>query len=390
MWTIGVSVDTSIERVGSIPLDPALEIHEFDEHTGYVVDAEKANQHGLKLAGDGHTILVPQPSSDTYDPLNWGSFKKHFILLVVSMCAFLPEAASTTGAVGVLPQAAIWRLSENEINHATSGNVFMIGAGGLFAVTLSAYFDRLPVLFWSLFFTLLSIIWCAVATSFDSYMAGRILNGFFAVGGEAGATMWINDMFFFHDKVRKVRIYVCFILNAVFIGPLLSAFMLTTQSWRTTFWRETGEVALCFCLVLLFFDESYYDRRLRPDQQPQRKTRLHRLVGVQQFQSRHTRNTLKEAIMRPIKAATKLTVLISFLYTFCTFAWFVGISVTRSIFLTPLYHFGLLQIGYMFFLPILGNTLGYVLGVFLHDWVAKAYIKRHQGRFEPEALLWSI
>jgi hypothetical protein len=97
--------DSNVEHIASISLNLTADNHEVYEHTGYIIDAEKANLHGLKLASDGHTILVPQPGSDPLDPLNWGSFKKHFILLVVSMCAFLPEAASTTGAIDVLPQA---------------------------------------------------------------------------------------------------------------------------------------------------------------------------------------------------------------------------------------------------------------------------------------------
>lgn len=93
-----------------------------------------------------------------------------------------------------------WQLSPNYINHATSGNVFMLGVGGLFVVTSSSYIGRLPVLFWLLLFTILTVLWCAVATSFESYMAARILNGLVASVGEAGAIMWINDMFFFHER----------------------------------------------------------------------------------------------------------------------------------------------------------------------------------------------
>ena len=73
-----------------------------------------------------------------------------------------------------------WGKSQNTIQHNLVGNLFCLAAGALFAVFLSAYFGRLPVL---LFFTSMALgtsAWCGAATSFSSYLAARILNGFFS------------------------------------------------------------------------------------------------------------------------------------------------------------------------------------------------------------------
>ena len=82
------------------------DIHEHGESEGYVVDAGGETRVDLKLARDGHTILIPQPSDDPLDPLNWSQFKKNLILLIISATAFLPDYGSATGAVTLLPQAA--------------------------------------------------------------------------------------------------------------------------------------------------------------------------------------------------------------------------------------------------------------------------------------------
>jgi len=71
-------------------------------------------------------------------------------------------------------------LSEDTVNHSQVGNVFMLGAGGVVVVALSAFFGRLPVLFWFIVLALATAAWCAGATSFQSFMAARILNGFFS------------------------------------------------------------------------------------------------------------------------------------------------------------------------------------------------------------------
>ena len=75
---------------------------------------------------------------------------------------------------------SIWGMSEDEVNHSQVGNVFMLGAGGVIAVALSAYFGRYPVLFWFITLALATSAWCAGATTFQSFMAARILNGFFS------------------------------------------------------------------------------------------------------------------------------------------------------------------------------------------------------------------
>lgn len=82
------------------------DIHEHDEKEGYVVDSADDSYRNLKLAPDGHTILIPQPSDSPHDPLNWSHLKKHVILFIISAAAFLPDYGSATGAVTLLPQAA--------------------------------------------------------------------------------------------------------------------------------------------------------------------------------------------------------------------------------------------------------------------------------------------
>jgi hypothetical protein len=72
---------------------------------GYVADTLDERFVNVKTAKDGHTILIPQPSDDPNDPLNWSSARKHVILFIMSIAAFLPDYGSATGAVTLIPQA---------------------------------------------------------------------------------------------------------------------------------------------------------------------------------------------------------------------------------------------------------------------------------------------
>jgi hypothetical protein len=84
-------------------------LHEYREDEGYIIDVEsgeEAEERRYKTAHDGHTRLIPQPSDDPRDPLNWSWGKKHLILIVVACAALLPDYGSATGAVTLIPQAA--------------------------------------------------------------------------------------------------------------------------------------------------------------------------------------------------------------------------------------------------------------------------------------------
>lgn len=81
------------------------DLAEFKESEGYVATVDTEHRGNLKTAKDGHTILIPQPSEDPNDPLNWSPVKKHAILFIISFAAFLPDYGSATGAVTLIPQA---------------------------------------------------------------------------------------------------------------------------------------------------------------------------------------------------------------------------------------------------------------------------------------------
>ncbi|GAD95174.1 major Facilitator Superfamily protein [Paecilomyces variotii No. 5] len=373
-----------------------VDLDRLGEKEGYVLDATTfRTEHGgpeapLKLAPDGKTVLIPQPSDDPNDTLNWSRARKHLVLFIISAVAFLPDYGSATGAVTLIPQAEIWHMSQDTVNHSQVGNVFMLGAGGLLVTILSAYFGRLPVLFWFLVFAVWTAAWCAGAHGFSDFMAARILNGFFSTVAQGGGLMFIKDMFFFHEQARKINIWASFIVLSPYFGPLFAAFIISTQSWRIPFVVYTLETFLCLALVVLFVDETYYNRSIPQSAQPPRKSRFMRLIGLEQWKSRSQRSSLKEAIMRPVKVVLKPTVAISVFYYLCTFAWVVGINTTLAMFVTPLYNFGPLQIGYFYFTPIIAAILGEIAGHWLHDWLANMYARRHHGHVDPEARLLAI
>lgn len=97
--------DQSMTETVMSASDSEANVTEFRASEGYVPGIDTEHRGNLKTAGDGHTILIPQPSEDPLDPLNWSPFKKHVILFIISFAAFLPDYGSATGAVTLIPQS---------------------------------------------------------------------------------------------------------------------------------------------------------------------------------------------------------------------------------------------------------------------------------------------
>ena len=243
---------------------------------------------------------------------------------MVSATAFLPDFGSSIGAVTLIPQATQWGLTQDGVLRSQVGNLFMIGAGGVVVVTLMAFFGRLPILFWFTVFALWTAAFSAGAETFNEYMTARVLNGFFSTVAQGGGLYFINDIFFAHEHARKINIWSFFIILSPYLGPLITAFIISKYAWPWAFWLLTLMTGLCLIAIATLAQETYYDRSIGLAQQPQPKSRLYRLVGVEQFRTRHLRNSFAEAVMRSVKAISRPTVFISTVYYLLIFAWVVG------------------------------------------------------------------
>ncbi|KAJ5218496.1 uncharacterized protein N7498_000595 [Penicillium cinerascens] len=366
------------------------ELEAAGEREGYVLnDASLAHERGLKTTADGQTILIPQPSDSPNDPLNWSWFRKHLILIIISCTALLPDYGSATGAVTLLAQGAEWHMDPNVVNHSQVGNVFMLGVGGPIIVAFAAYFGRYPVLFWFIVLAVATAIWCAAAQSFESFMAARILNGLFSTVAQGGGLMYIKDMFFFHEHARKINIWSGFIIVSPYLGPLLAAFIVSTQIWQWAFGVYAIETGLCLIAIILFVDETYYDRKTGQPELYPNAPRWQRMLGIQQRRTNYMRNSVKDAVMRPLVIICKPVVILACIYYMLSFAWVVGINTTLAILLGPIYGFQAKQIGFFYFTPVIAAILGEITGHWLHDLIAKVSAKRNGGRLEPEARLWA-
>ncbi|KAL5335037.1 major facilitator superfamily domain-containing protein [Aspergillus crustosus] len=321
----------------------------------------------LRTAADGSTILIPQPSDSPDDPLNWSAFKKNAVLGMVIACSFLPDYGSVTGAVASNLQAKEYGNTADTVNHSQSGNQFMVGVGGTVAVMLSSYFGRLPVLLWFMVGAIATAVAGACSHGFMGYFVPRVMNGFFA-----GAAQ--GDLFFHHEQARKINLWQSCVILSPFMGPLLASFMTIRLSWRWPFHVYSILTGVALMSVMVFGQETYYNRQRVQPQLVIPRSRWLELVGIDQWRTRRLGNTLPQAIFRSVQILKKPVVVLVRIYYICVFAWLVAINATLPIFLNELYGFESKQIAYL-------------CGHWLHDFLAHVHTKRHSGQFTPESRL---
>jgi hypothetical protein len=109
-------------------------VHSELEEGQYKVTQSGHNHHGsdsesdtsnLKTAGDGQTVLIPQPSDDPDDPLNWSWGKKHAVFLSLLPGCLLTDFVITWGTTMFELQAMDWKMTVPNVAHSISGAIFM-------------------------------------------------------------------------------------------------------------------------------------------------------------------------------------------------------------------------------------------------------------------------
>ncbi|GAA5855545.1 hypothetical protein JCM9279_005115 [Rhodotorula babjevae] len=357
---------------------------------------EDAAAAGLKVAKDGKTVLVPQPSDDPRDPLNWSESKKFSILLVVAFAAFIGDFQSGAGIPLLEAQGEEWGMTPNEVNKAGNLNVLFLGIGGLVWIPPLYFWGRLPVLFWTQLLGTLMVLGSVLVTSFDQYYVLRPLTSLFLTAGQTIGLTFVKDMFFFHQHARKIGLWVGIFLSAPYAGPFFGGWMVDGLGgeWRPVLWLVFACSATVLTLVVALVDETWYDRSLKV--QPERRGgvvgRILDLSGVTAFRERALKPNALPSIMRLVEVFAKPVCWLIFVIYALSFMWAVGINVTSSIiFGLPKaiggYGFSLTTISYLYFTPLVALFIGEVFGHFANDWIAARYVRRHNGLFRPEARL---
>ncbi|OQO06657.1 hypothetical protein B0A48_08444 [Cryoendolithus antarcticus] len=244
------------------------ELHELEQELGTEIlpgteiMTDVGSHHFVK---GGAGVLVPQPSDDPHDPLNWSPFWKGCAIAASTSVSF-------TQGFGPLALAPMFPYyikdfdsNLTDVIKFTGVAILVLGFSNFIWVPLSTSFGRRPVYIASQIVCLVSSIWRAKAVSYSSFMGACVLNGIGAGPAETIQPAVIADIFFLNDRGFWNTVYWVFYMGSLMVGPIISGSMALHVGWRNFWWFNTGLIAASLIMVVFMFPETKW-HRLHPNE----------------------------------------------------------------------------------------------------------------------------
>ncbi|KAI0121716.1 major facilitator superfamily transporter [Xylariales sp. AK1849] len=226
---------------------------------------EHASKHDVEVAegSSGITVRSPTPSADPADPLNWPMWRKHALLLVVSLYSFIANFTSSS----IAPALQLWPMvfpqdprPFTELTRLIALNVLFQGAANIWWVPLASILGRRPVLLVSTLMLTLCTLWCGLATNFNSLLAARIFQGIGNAAADTVAPALVGEVYFMNERGRAMAIYTIFLAAGSISGGLAGGYIAFQLGWAYIFWVGTALSAATFVGTVIFVPETLYSR----------------------------------------------------------------------------------------------------------------------------------
>jgi MFS family permease len=215
--------------------------------------ADVGSHHFVK---SGSGVLVPQPSADPHDPLNWSPFWK-------ACCITASTSVTFTQGMGPLALAPMFpdliAAFDSDLANVvkfTGVAILVLGFSNFIWVPISSSFGRRPVYIFSQLVCLASSIWRARAMAYGSFMGACVLNGLGAGPAETIQPAVIADIFFLHDRGFWNTLYWVFYMGSLMVGPIIAGSMALHVGWRNFWWLNTGIIAASLLMTIFMFPET--------------------------------------------------------------------------------------------------------------------------------------
>ncbi|KAK9448269.1 major facilitator superfamily domain-containing protein [Limtongia smithiae] len=205
-------------------------------------------------------VLVPQPSENLDDPLNWSPIWKWIVL--INQGCFVLISVITNLSLAPLDNIYIllWNKSATHVALLTGATVLSLGYANFIIVPTAELYGRRFVTLVCGLVCLGGDIWQAAAQSYNSFLGARIITGLGAAINESLLPMIITDMFFLHERGKYVGVYFCCYFNGLFLGPIISGGVAQHVSWRWFFWACAIVQGFNVLSLLFLFPETRYTR----------------------------------------------------------------------------------------------------------------------------------
>ncbi|KAI5459543.1 major facilitator superfamily domain-containing protein [Mariannaea sp. PMI_226] len=366
-------------------------------------------------------VLIPRPTKDPHDPLNWSSIWKTLVLITQGSFVFFSVITNLSIAPLTPLYMEEWGKSQSQVALLTGATVLSLGYANFIIIPCSEVFGRRVVLIICASITIASCIWQAVATSYSSFLGARVLTGIGAAANESIMPVVIADIKFLHQRGKYIGLYFYCYFMGLFIGPIISGAVAQRTSWRWFFWACTISQSInLICIVFMFpetrrlskestslANESSLGGSESPDASSKERTeRIEDATSnaISPYLGRGSPIKGQFSLFQPIdRQATRhilrhiITPVQIFFYPIIFWAAMSMGAAANSLLCinllqsqalaAPPYNFNSQNVGFANFALVVGGLVGLAIAGTWSDWIAMRATEKNGGIREPEMRL---
>ncbi|KAF1815955.1 synaptic vesicle transporter [Eremomyces bilateralis CBS 781.70] len=412
--------------------------------TAFVLDDEDRSRMipadpNLKYDRSGKTpiILVPQPSDDPNDPLNWPLWQRDLILFLLSLLSVIASTLSPVLAAITLKLSLLSGRTFNDVALLTGWHLLGVGVAGFLFVPSARVWGKRHCYLIGCVFIIFSSAWGGAAgtDNFVSLTWARVFQGVGLAPFEALVNASVGDLYFVHQRAKRMALSNLALFGGAFFTPVIVGRMAKDMGWPWCFYFVAIFSGVMLPILILFIPETAFrrDAKLNTDTQvtlmgqalvndadivigdsntnpqdsvhdsmekpsnessaapvPAAESTLHGqrdsfVKRMMPFNGRKTDENLFKLLLRPLPLFFHPSIIWACLIQGTLIGWtvFLGI-VLAAIMLGPPLFFDEVKTGYMYTGAFIGAFFGFLIAGIVGDLVPAWMTKKNKGVYEPE------
>ncbi|KAK1759167.1 hypothetical protein QBC47DRAFT_371186 [Echria macrotheca] len=390
---------------------------------------------GLKCDTSGPVpiILVPQPSDDPNDPLNWPLWKRDLITFILSMTAIFATALGPILAANTITLSIWFGRPFTKIAELTGWFLLGVGVAGFFFVPTGRIWGKRHLFVLGTVLLVATSAWGGGSgKNYNSFVWSRIFQGVATAPFESLVNAAVGDLYYVHQRGIRMAFTNLAVFGGAFFTPILVGKITNTIFWWWTFYLVSIFSAVCLPAIIFFCPETAYrrDASLNLDllatenpatikhvdgtpvveervsnsadtptaaaangangvADPEKSRRIPgKTTWVQSlalFNGRKTDESYWKLLLRPLPLFLHPAFLWACLIQGLLIGWtvFIGVIMAQFFLSTPLW-WDEVRTGYAYTAAFIGALVGFGIAGLLSDWSARYLTKLNNGVYEPE------